>query len=213
MPTRIPPIAALRAIESASRHLSYTRAAKELFVTQSAISHQIRHAESLWKMKLFERRGRRLALTDAGHVVSPIIRDFIVKISSSIEALQKTDAGTALRVTLLQSFAFKWLVPRLGHFNKRCPDIEIWLSTTEELIDFTLTNADVGIRLGPGDWGDVFHELLLSEYVFPVCSPVFLEEHGIPDNPEALLHYRCCVAVRSIFARAGRIGSRMLALN
>ena len=79
MPVRIPPVAALRAIESASRHLSYTRAAEELFVTQSAISHQIRHVEELWNLKLFERRGRQLVLTEAGQAVSPAIRNFLVK--------------------------------------------------------------------------------------------------------------------------------------
>jgi len=189
MPVRIPPIAALRAVESASRHLSFTRAAEELFVTQSAISHQIRHAEDLWNMKLFERRGRRLALTAEGRAITPVIRDFIVKISSIVESLQKTETGRALRVTLLASFAFKWLVPRLGHFNKRSPEIEIWLSTTEELVNFTMANADVGIRLGPGDWDNVYYELLLSEYVFPVCSPAFLEEHGAPADPEQLLSY------------------------
>ena len=189
MPVRIPPIAALRAVEAASRHLSFTRAAEELFVTQSAISHQIRHAEDLWNFKLFERRGRQLALTDEGRAITPVIHDFIVKISSTVETLQKTDTERALRVTLLASFAFKWLVPRLGHFNKRSPDVNIWLSTTEELVDFTLANADVGIRLGPGDWNDVFQELLLSEYVFPVCSPVFLEEHGKPASAEQLLNY------------------------
>ncbi len=189
MPVRIPPIAALRAVESASRHLSFTRAAAELSVTQSAISHQIRHAEDLWNMKLFERRGRQLELTVEGRAITPVIRDFIVKISSTVESLQKTESGTALRVTLLASFAFKWLVPRLGHFNKRNPEIEIWLSTTEELVDFTMANADVGIRLGPGDWDNIYYELLLSEYVFPVCSPLFLEEHGAPADAEQLLNY------------------------
>lgn len=158
-------------------------------MTQSAISHQIRHAEELWNLKLFERRGRQLVLTEAGQIISPVVRDFIVKISSTIETLQESDVGTALRVTLLQSFAFNWLVPRLGHFNKRCPDVDIWLSTTEDLVDFSLTNADVGIRLGPGDWNNVYYEHLLSEYVFPVCSPQFLEEHGHPGAAEALLGY------------------------
>lgn len=189
MPVRIPPIAALRAVEAASRHLSFTRAAEELFVTQSAISHQIRHAEDLWNFKLFERRGRRLLLTAEGREIIPVIRDFIVKISSTVEALQQADSVQALRVTLLATFAFKWLVPKLGNFNKRHPDTDIWLSTTEEMVDFNRSNADVGIRLGPGDWDNVFNELLLREFVFPVCSPAFLEEHGEPADIEQLLHY------------------------
>ena len=190
MPVRIPPIAALRAFEAASRHLSYTKAAKELYVTQSAVSHQIRHAEELWDLKLFERRGRQLILTEAGQTLQPIIRDFILNISSTVEQLQNQDSERALRVTLLESFAFKWLVPRLGHFNKAHPNIGIWLSTSEELTDFSADKADVGIRLGAGNWDKLHKEQLLTEYVFPVCSPQFIEEYGgTPESPEALLHY------------------------
>ncbi len=91
-------------------------------------------------------------------------------------------------MTLLQSFAFKWLVHRLGHFNHEYPDIDVWISTSDELVDFDSENADVGIRLGYGNWNNLYEELLLTEYVFPVCSPRFLEEHGIPEHPEDLLN-------------------------
>ncbi len=188
MAIRFPPISALRALEAAARHLSFTRAAEELHVTQSAISHQIKHAEELWGFKLFEKRGRRLVLTESGHALVPIVRDFIRRITSTLEELaEKTDNPTALRITLLQSFAFKWLVPRLGHFNHDYPGIDVWISTSEELSSFDEKNADVGIRLGYGSWGDLYEELLLTEYVFPVCSPYFLKEHGTPKNPIDLL--------------------------
>lgn len=189
MAVRFPPISALRALEAAARHLSYTRAAEELHVTQSAISHQIKHAEELWNLKLFEKRGRRIVLTEAGHALVPVVRDFIRRITSTIEELsEKNEAPSALRVTLLQSFAFKWLVPRLGHFNHDYPGIDVWISTSDELIGFDGENADVGIRLGYGNWGDMYEELLLTEYVFPVCSPFFLREHGVPERPADLLN-------------------------
>ncbi len=188
MPVRFPPIAALRALEAAARHLSYTRAAEELHVTQSAISHQIRHAEELWELKLFERRGRGLVLTEAGEALVPIVRNFIRRITTTLEDLRDTDDGpSGLRVTLLQSFAFKWLVPRLGHFNNAYPDIDVWISTSDELVEFDFESADVGIRLGYGNWKDLYEELLLTEYVFPVCSPWFLREHGTPKTPRDLL--------------------------
>lgn len=188
MAVRFPPIAALRALEAAARHLSYTRAAEELHVTQSAISHQIKHAEELWNLKLFERRGRRVVLTEAGHALVPVVRDFIRRITSTLEELtEKNDGPAALRVTLLQSFAFKWLVPRLGHFNHDYPGIDVWISTSDELDDFDVENADVGIRLGYGGWDNLFEEAMLTEYVFPVCSPFFLKEHGTPSRPEELL--------------------------
>lgn len=189
MAIRFPPIAALRALEAAARHLSYTRAAEELHVTQSAISHQIRHAEELWGFKLFERRGRRLVLTEAGHALVPVVRDFMRRITSTLEDLSESNEGpSALRLTLLQSFAFKWLVPRLGHFNHDYPDIDVWISTSDELMGFDRENADVGIRLGYGNWGDLYEELLLTEYVFPVCSPMFLKEHMVPSKPQDLLN-------------------------
>ena len=188
MATRFPPMAALRSLEAAARHLSYTRAAEELFVTQSAISHQIKHIEEIWGFKLFHRKGRRLLLTEQGHALVPIIRDFIRRMTSTLEDLSETEEGpAALRVTLLQSFAFKWLVPRLGHFNHEYPDIGIWISTSDELVDFDAENADVGIRLGYGNWGSLYEELLIKEYVFPVCSPRFLKEYGEPKTPADLL--------------------------
>lgn len=181
-------MAALRALEAAARHLSYTHAADELFVTQSAISHQIKHLESLWGIKLFERRGRRIVLTEAGHTLAPVVRDFIRRLTATLEDItEKGEGQSALRVTLLQSFAFKWLVPRLGHFNREYPDIDLWISTSDELVIFDSEKADVGIRLGYGNWGNLYEEPLLHEYVFPVCSPHFLEEYGMPKNPEDLL--------------------------
>ncbi len=188
MAIRYPPISALRALEAAARHLSYTRAAEELFVTQSAISHQIKHIEELWNTKLFERRGRRLVLTEAGHALVPVVRDFMRRLTSTLQEFnERSETADALRLTLLQSFAFKWLVPRLGHFNHEYPDVNVWISTSDELVDFDSEKADVGIRLGYGNWHNLYEELLLQEYVFPVCSPRFIAEYGYPEKPADLL--------------------------
>ncbi len=189
MVVRFPPMASLRAFESAARHLSYTKAAQELHVTQSAVSHQIRHIEELWGLKLFERQGRRLRLTGQGQTLVPVVREFIERLTSTLHELRAEEKHDSLRVSLLSSFAFKWLVPRLGHFNQRYPDIEVWLSTTEELVDFAGDQADVAIRLGLGDWPGLHSTLLLREYVFPVCSPRFLERYKPPETPADLLRY------------------------
>lgn len=189
MKLRLPPTASLRALEAASRHLSYTKAAEELSITQSAVSHQIRHMEELWQVKLFERRGRRLVLTNAGQALAPVVRQFIDQIASTLEQLGQTVEDESIRITLLQSFAFKWLVPRLGKFNANHPGIDVWISTTEDIVDFSMDNVDLGIRLGHGDWPHLNTQLLLREYVFPVCSPRFLERMPPPDAPSDLLRY------------------------
>lgn len=189
MSIRFPPMAALRALDAAARFLNYTRAARELSVTQSAISHQIRHIEDLWELRLFERRGRHLVLTPEGQALVPIVRQFLERLESTLRDLKADEQRDSLRISLLRSFAFKWLVPRLGHFNQRYPEIEVWLSTTDELVDFASGQADIGIRLGHGHWPRLHSVLLLREYVFPVCSPRFLQQHSMPENPADLLRY------------------------
>lgn len=189
MPFRYPPITALRALESAARHLNFTRAAEELHVTQSAISHQIRHVEGLWQLKLFEKHGRTLTLTESGQVTVPVVRDFLNKISATVEGLQQRVEGGAIRVSLLQSLAFKWLVPRLGNFNERHPGVDVWISTSEELADLSAGGVDVGIRLGRGNYPGLKVIPLLREFVFPVASPYFLKKHGMPQTPADLHHY------------------------
>lgn len=191
MPIRYPPISALRAIEAAARHLSYTKAANELFVTQSAISHQVKHAEQLWGFKLFERHGRALQLTEAGNALVPIIRDFLQRINATVNELteKEDNISNALNVTLLQSFALKWLIPRLGNFNQAKPDIDIWISTSDTLVDFQNSDIDAGIRLGYGKWEGLYSEHLLNEYLIPVCSPEFIHKFGMPSTPADLLDY------------------------
>ncbi len=189
MSIRFPPISALRALEAAARLKSYTRAAEELHVTQSAISHQIKHAEEVWNIKLFTQDGRKRVLTESGHSIVPIVRDFIQRLTASVEDIKDEYQGNTLKVSLLQSFAMKWLVPRLGHFNQKNPAVEIWLSTSTELANLHNDEVDVAIRLGYGDWPEVYAEKILSELVFPVCSPSFVEQNGRPKHPQDLLNY------------------------
>lgn len=186
---RNPSIAALRALEASSRHASFTRAAEELFITQSAISHQIRHLEEIWDIKLFERHGRRLIATKEAQMIVPLVRDFLENMNRTLSEVKNTEIRSSIRVSLVQSLAIKWLVPRLGNFNELYPDISIWVSTTDELVDFGNDEVDMAIRLGNGQWTDLHRELLLKEYVFPVCSPQFLKRLPPLKTPEDLLHY------------------------
>ena len=183
----MPPTASLRALESAARHLSYTRAAEELFITQSAVSHQIKHAEDIWKVKLFKRRGRHLILTEAGQALAPVVREFLENLEKTLDEISKEKDSSSLKVSLLPSFAFKWLVPRLGRLKARHPNMDVWISTTEDTIDLLSADVDLAIRLGNGNWPNLHSRLLLREYVFPVCSPRFLERVQPPQTPEDIL--------------------------
>ncbi len=184
---RNPPFAALRALEAAARHLNFTRAAEELNVTQSAVSHQIRHLEELWGLKLFDRPPRGLALTRNGQALAPMVRQFLDDLGSTLETLQTEVKRSPLRVDMLQSFSVTWLVPRLGRFHDEHPDMDIWISTHDEVIDFASHDVDAAIRLGHGNYPGLSSTLLLREHVFPVCSPGFLKREDAPREPADLL--------------------------
>ena len=189
MMNRLPPIAALRAFEASSRHLSFTKAAEELSITQSAVSHQIRHIEDMWDFKLFEREGRKLIITKEGQLIVPIIREFLGSMNRVLNDITNTESRTSIRVSLVQSLAVKWLVPKLGKFNELYPDISIWISTSDDIVNFTTDEVDIAIRLGHGEWSDLHADPLLHEYVFPVCSPEFFKRIRPPEQPADLLHY------------------------
>ncbi len=211
MLNRLPPINALRTFEVAAREQSFTRAAELLHITQSAVSHQIRHVESLWGLRLFERRNRRVVLTPEAEALLPVVREFFERLDRTLNELSAQGAKGPLRVSIVSSMALKWLVPRLGRFRQAHPEIDVWLSTTDELVDFDTVDVDVAVRLGHGDWPGLHQTLLLREYVFPVCSPHLFERLGIPGEPAELLDYPLlyrnardiCPRWRDWFADAG----------
>ena len=184
------PVAAMRALEAAARHLSFTRAAAELNIMQSAVSHQIRHLEELWGLKLFERRQRRLELTAAGAALAPVARDFFDKLERTLGELKAEQAPSALRVEVLPSFAVKWLVPRLPAFRAQHPEIDVWMLTSQqELVDLNARQVDVAVHMGDGNYGGMDSRFFMDETVFPVCRPRFLEERGEPETPADLCRF------------------------
>lgn len=189
MPDHLPPLAALKALDAAARHGSFTRAATELNVTQSAVSHQIRHLEALWGLALFDREARPLALTKNGAALAPVARDFFTRLSATLQSLREEEERGPLRITMLESFALTWLVPRLSDFRERHPEIDVWISTKDELVDFTAEEVDLGIRLGRGVYPGLHSSLLLREHVFPVCSLQLVKRLGLPASPADLARF------------------------
>ena len=171
MRRRLPPLNALRAFEAAARHLSFTRAARELNVTQAAISHQVKALEERLGLCLFRRLNRALLLTDAGQAYLPDLRDAFDRIDAATRRLRAADDSGPLTVSVLPSFAAKWLVPRLGRFRAVAPDIDVRIAPSNHLTDLDGEGVDIAIRYGGGAWPGVRAEPLMAEDVFPVCGP------------------------------------------
>jgi LysR family transcriptional regulator, glycine cleavage system transcriptional activator len=168
---RLPPLNALRAFEAAARHLSFTRAAGELHVTQAAVSHQIRALEERLGRKLFRRVGRNLFLTDAAQSYLADVRAAFDRIDEATRRLEARDRGGVLNATVLPSFAAMWLLPRLGRFRAAYPEIDVRLSSDSEMVDFARSDFDIGIRTGRGRWPGLRSDLILTERLTVVCSP------------------------------------------
>ena len=175
MPHRLPSLNALRAFEAAARHLSFTRAAEELHVTQAAVSHQIKSLEEDLGIPVFRRLNRALVLTGAGRTLFPAIGEALAIMTSAVDNLHHQDQAGELTVTTMDSFAATWLVPKLGRFRKSSPDIDVRITTSDESVDFSRVNVDMAIRYGAGNWPGLSVERLMTEEVFPVCAPSLLQ--------------------------------------
>lgn len=183
---RLPSLNALRAFWAAARHRSFAAAAQELHVTASAVSLQIRQLEDELELKLFERTPKGLVLTPQGARLLPGINQAFEHLKGTIASLDKAGPGKAgLSISVAPSFATKWLLPRLGNFLDRHPDIEVDVTARIELSDFDKDEVDLAVRYGGGEYPGLVAELLLTDRRFPVCSPELLMRHG-QRNPDAV---------------------------
>lgn len=173
----LPPLNALRAFEAAARHLSFAKAAEELHVTPAAVSQQVRALENQLGVQLFRRLPRSVVITEAGQSGLIVLREGFDKLAEAAELFRTHDATTTLVVSVVPTFAAKWLVPRLDHFQALHPDIEVRVDASSGLVDFTQDAVDIAIRYGAGVYpGLIVHRLNQgTEVVFPVCSPQLLK--------------------------------------
>jgi LysR family glycine cleavage system transcriptional activator len=170
----LPPLNALRAFEAAARHLSFTRSARELHVTQAAVSHQVKALEQFLGCKLFERRTRALGLTDEGRALLPVASGAFASLLEATERIQSGELRRHLTVSVLPSFAARWLVPRLRRFRRAHPEIELHLQPSTALADLGRGEADIAIRWGRGRYTGLAVQRLMGDESFPVCSPQLL---------------------------------------
>lgn len=184
----LPPTSTLRAFEVATRHATFTSASEELHVTQSAVSHQLKHLEELWGLQLFQ-RGKSLSLTPAGAALAPIVREFFMNLEATLADLREQKGRVRLKVSTTYSFALKWLLPRLPSLAQRHPEILVSLDSSDKAINFSSAEADVAIRFGNGNYPALYSEFLFREQIFPVASPDLLNRFGMPRTPAELLRY------------------------
>ena len=189
MAVKIPSLNGLKAFESAARHMSFTQAALELNVTQTAISHQIRRLEDELGVRLFLRLKDGLALTDEGRAYFQGVRSAFHELRHCTETLLDSVHNSALTVSTLVSFASKWLLPRLASFQEAYPDIDVRVSASTNMVDFRKGGIDAAIRYGTGDWKGLRADWLMSDEVFPVCSPTLLVGPNALKTPADLTHH------------------------
>src|ERR1700756_118684 len=189
MTARLPSLNGLRAFEAAARHLSFTQAASELNVTQTAISHQIKRLEEELGLRLFVRKNRALALTPKAKAYLPGVRAAFNDLRLATDQLLRKDDDNVLTISTLASLAAKWLLPRLTAFQEAHPGIDVRITTSTALVDFKDGGVDAAIRYGRGNWPGVRAEWLMADELFPVCSPSLLKGEKPLHCPEDLAQH------------------------
>ncbi|WAJ71464.1 transcriptional regulator GcvA [Catenovulum adriaticum] len=183
---RLPPLNALRSFEVAARHLSVTLAAEELFVTQAAVSQQIKTLENFLNVKLFIRRNRKLILTEVGASYYFEIKDVFENILDATQAIFNTQNSDSITVGVPPSFAIQWLVPRLNLFSEQFPEIDVRIKAVDLDEGLLTEGVDVAVYLGTGNWKGLAAYKLHTEYLAPVCAPSILNNKMPLDDFEDL---------------------------
>ncbi len=183
---QLPPLASVRVFEAAARHLSFTRAAAELGMTQAAVSYQIKQLEDRVGTPLFRRLTRRLELTDTGLRLAGPVADALGRLAEAF-ATARASEDNALKITALFTFAATWLVPRLGRFERAHPHLSVWLDSSNRMIDLLTEDVDIGIRVGHGEWPGLVAERLLPVALSPMASPALIQSIGGVETPLDLL--------------------------
>lgn len=171
MARRLPPLNALRAFEAAARLGTLARAAEELRVTPSAIGHQVRNLEETLDVRLFEADGATRRLSPAGRRLLAELGDAFDRLDLVCRALAGTGRAIELHIAVTPTFAIRWLVPRLGRFHARHPEVAVHITTTTKPVDLAREGLDAALQFGKPPWRGRAADLLFMEDVFPVCRP------------------------------------------
>ncbi|MGE3829529.1 MAG: LysR substrate-binding domain-containing protein [Parvibaculaceae bacterium] len=181
-----PPLQAIKVFDAVARHLSFTKAAAELNMTQSAVSYQIKLIEGFIGAPLFVRQARGVALSERGREVAPVVRRALGDLAQTFRSARE-ETSSVLSITSVHTFTVFWLAPRIGSFQLAYPDIAVRIDTQARLVDLENEGFDLAIRSGKGKWPGLVTHYLIEECFTPVCSPAYLEREGTPKTPGELL--------------------------
>ena len=214
MPRNFPSLDLLEGFEAAARHLSFTKAGEELFLTQSAVSRQIKELEDQLGLPLFHRRHRALVLTDAGQQFYAATAQVLTTMRTATSRLKAQSGRKPLSVTTTNSFAALWLVPRLAGFTRAHPGVDVRIMAETKVQDLDRDGLDLAIRHGPASLAGSNAVKLFGERVFPVCSPKLLKkiplrepadlknhvllQYDDPDGRHPWLHWKSWLEVAGV---------------
>lgn len=187
---RLPPLSALRAFEAAARHGSFKRAASELAVTPTAISHQIRALEEFTGLSLFKRDTRKVLLTEAGAQLYPVLRDGFDEFERTLDRLAPATARAQVTISATSAFTANWLVPRMHRFHALQPEIDLHLQASDQVVDLVDAGVDIAIRYGTGPYATVAAEILFADRFAPVVNPKLGVESPADLDKVTLIHFQ-----------------------
>ena len=178
---RLPSLHGLHVFEVVARHMSFTQAARELCISQTAVSHQIKSLEGQLGMALFRRAPRRISLTESGKAWALQLGEIFSRLRAVNRSLRKPSPGgrPEVAVSIIPSFGSRWLVPRLGKFLDHHPEVEVRISASERLVDFEAERVDLGIRYGLGRYPGLVTEKLADDAWVVVCAPGLLAQRRL----------------------------------
>lgn len=184
---RLPPLNSLKAFERAARNLSFTKAAEELYVTQAAISHQVKLLEDFLDVELFVRKNRALELTPQGERYYAEISPLLYQIAEATQKMRQNRPH--LTVCVPQTFANHWLVPHLGSFNAQYPEIDVRIKAADHDDNLLNADTDIAVYYGRGDWKDVHIDVLSSQQLVMLASPKLLESIPVNSKEDLQKHH------------------------
>ena len=187
--SKLPPLKSLVAFEASARHLSLTRAAKELGISREAVSRQIRVLENHLGVKLFDRLHRAVALTASGKTFQSVVQESLENIAYVTGAIRRPSRPFKITVSATIAIATFWLTPRLARFRSKHPNVEIHVAISDTPKDLKADGIDVGLRYGDGNWQGLTAVRLFGIYSFPVCAPDYLEGAAPLNAPDDLLNH------------------------